>query len=350
MARVLAPVFRDPILGQLDPNAPPDAPPCEPDPRTERGDTLALSRRLPPCVSGVLHKRGRLGRWSARYAELRGSAMVVYSKHQELQNAPSPADEPATFSISGCVVEPEPGRDSASKAKFAFSLTLPDQRLVLAAPTEADRATWVQAIRRNALLMRLSDFACLGALGVGGYGRVFRARHLGSGEHVALKCVGLKEESNIPIGHAVHERIALEVGSGHPFLGTMHGCFSEGGRLYYALPLGARDLFEFMRRRGTLTVSQARLVGAEVTSAVVFLHAHQILHRDIKIENVLLQKDGHVRLIDFGLSRVVDDWPHGMRGTVGTDHYMPPEMLAKRRYGGALDCWQIGCLLFVRVG
>jgi novel protein kinase C epsilon type len=91
---------------------------------------------------------------------------------------------------------------------------------------------------------------------------------------------------------------------------------------------------------------RTKLYAAEITLAIQFLHQHGILHRDLKLENVLVGSDGHCKIADFGLSKL-RMFRHCKASTnCGTPYYMAPEILKNLPYGQGVDWWAVGVMLF----
>lgn len=109
------------------------------------------------------------------------------------------------------------------------------------------------------------------------------------------------------------------------------------------------DLFERLKEVKVFSESRARLYAAEIASALAFLHSRSIMYRDLKLENVLLDEEGHIKLCDFGLAKQLDGKAKISNASAfcGTKEYMSPEMLvAKGSYGLAVDWWAYGVLLY----
>ena len=132
----------------------------------------------------------------------------------------------------------------------------------------------------------------------------------------------------------------------HPFLMKLHFTFQTDDKLIYIMDyVNGGELFFHLERDGTFTEDRARFYMAELTSALAYLHSNDIIYRDIKTENILLNSEGHLVLTDFGLSKELDTQER--TGTLcGTPVYLPPEMLKKQEYGKAVDFWSVGVLLF----
>ena len=85
---------------------------------------------------------------------------------------------------------------------------------------------------------------------------------------------------------------------------------------------------------------------AEVIVGIGHLHEHNILYRDMKPENILLDREGHIVITDFGLSKLIGDVEGKAQTICGTPEYVAPEVLAGRPYGRAVDWWSVGTLLY----
>ncbi|CAE8636221.1 unnamed protein product, partial [Polarella glacialis] len=109
---------------------------------------------------------------------------------------------------------------------------------------------------------------------------------------------------------------------------------------------GGGELFFHMLQRGRFEECDAMFYFCEILLGVEYLHSQQVLYRDLKPENCLLDDDGHIRLTDFGLSK--DNLTQSALFTsfVGTAGYLSPEMVARQGHGYPLDYYCLGCLLY----
>ncbi|PAA62358.1 hypothetical protein BOX15_Mlig004448g1 [Macrostomum lignano] len=194
------------------------------------------------------------------------------------------------------------------------------------------------------------NFELLKVLGKGGYGKVFLARKLtgpDKGKVYAMKV--LKKASIVrnqkDTAHTKTERNILEAIK-HPFLVELHYAFQTPDRLYLILEfLAGGELFTHLERHGVFTEATARFYLAEIVLALGHLHQHGIVYRDLKPENILLDTEGHVKLTDFGLSKVAID--RGLTHTLcGTIEYMAPEVLVRQGHGKDVDWWSLGTLMY----
>ncbi|XP_029817140.1 ribosomal protein S6 kinase-related protein [Manacus vitellinus] len=105
------------------------------------------------------------------------------------------------------------------------------------------------------------------------------------------------------------------------------------------------DLHALWRAAGCFAEATVRLFAAELVLVLVYLHDLGIMHRDVKMENILLDERGHLKLTDFGLSRYLQ-WGERAHTICGTLQYMAPEVLSGGPYSHAADWWSLGVLLF----
>lgn len=136
----------------------------------------------------------------------------------------------------------------------------------------------------------------------------------------------------------------------HPFIVNLRYAFQTPSKLYLVLDfIGGGELFNRLNasKDHALSVREARFYAAEMVLALEHLHANDIVYRDLKPENVLLQKDGHVCLTDFGFAKEnIREAGAGTLSFCGTLHYMAPEMIEYAGHGKGSDWWALGALLF----
>jgi len=189
------------------------------------------------------------------------------------------------------------------------------------------------------------------AAGVAGTPNSEASSSSSAGRFYALKEIALVadgDRSASSIRRAAEERAVLQIAGAHPFITQLHYAFVENGRLHYVQGLGrGGDLYDNLRAQPTRRFAEpvVRQMVAELLLAIGHLHKLNILHRDIKLENVLLDAEGHVLLADFGLAKALRGVQRS-NSFVGTERYCPPEMYMNVAHGRAVDFWQLGCLMF----
>ena len=137
----------------------------------------------------------------------------------------------------------------------------------------------------------------------------------------------------------------------HPFIMKMHYSFSTKNYLNLVLDFWpGGELFFHIVKHKRFRESVAKFYIAEIILAIEHLHENDILYRDLKPENVLIDYDGHIKLTDFGLSAM-----HFTKDSFadifwGSPEYMPPEMILKRKYNRKIDIYALGALLYEMIG
>lgn len=109
------------------------------------------------------------------------------------------------------------------------------------------------------------------------------------------------------------------------------------------------ELFFHLSRERVFSEDRTRFYGAEIISALAYLHSQNIIYRDLKLENLLLDKDGHIKIADFGLCKEDITYGRTTKTFCGTPEYLAPEVLEDNDYGRAVDWWGIGVVMYEMV-
>jgi len=196
-----------------------------------------------------------------------------------------------------------------------------------------------------------SSFNVLEIISTGGYGKVFKAVKKDDGKIYAMKVISKSQILKDNAVRQVKDEIKIHLLCGHhPFLipGPFH--WQNKKHLYIVTPyIDGGDLHQLWKNTGCFDVELTKIYVGELALAIDFLHNAGIIYRDLKLENVLLDNNGHLKLIDFGLSKWL---PLGVRTYTlcGTLHYMAPEVFQPQSIGQgythSVDWWSLGVLLF----
>ncbi len=202
----------------------------------------------------------------------------------------------------------------------------------------------------------LNDFDFIKVLGRGCFGKVMLAELKSTDELFAVKV--LKKESVLhPFGADDIDRSLLELimtekrvlalSSKHPFLTALHSCFQTKDCLFFVMEYcnGGNLMFHF-QNAGKFDENLVRFYAAELTLGLEFLHQNGIVYRDLKLENVLLDSEGHCKITDFGVSKEGIFDGITTNTIIGTPEYMAPEMLEQLPYGVSVDWWALGVLMY----
>ncbi|KAG8468279.1 hypothetical protein KFE25_013362 [Diacronema lutheri] len=191
------------------------------------------------------------------------------------------------------------------------------------------------------------DFNILKVIGKGSFGKVLLVSKKDSGHLYAMKV--LKKEALVKrnqVQHTKAERRILRT-CDSPFIVRMHFAFQSADKLYLVLDyLPGGELFYHLKRERRFEEERVQLYAAELVLAIQHLHDRNIVYRDLKPENVLLDSDGHVCLTDFGLSKEAVTTGGRTRTFCGTPEYIAPEILQGLGHGKPVDWWSLGTLVY----
>ncbi|CCF58777.1 hypothetical protein KAFR_0F01800 [Kazachstania africana CBS 2517] len=190
----------------------------------------------------------------------------------------------------------------------------------------------------------LKDFQILRTLGTGSFGRVHLIRSNHNGRFYALKI--LKKRLIVKLKQVEHtndERLMLSLVS-HPFIVRMWGTFQDSVHLYMVMDyVEGGELFSLLRKSQRFPNPVAKFYAAEVCLSLEYLHSKDIIYRDLKPENILLDKNGHIKLTDFGFAKYVPDVTYTL---CGTPDYIAPEVVSTKPYNKSVDWWSFGILIY----
>ncbi|CAH8462225.1 unnamed protein product [Schistosoma intercalatum] len=193
---------------------------------------------------------------------------------------------------------------------------------------------------------KLSSYKIYEKLGEGTYATVYKGYSLVSKQLVALKRIRMKKSEGAPCT-AIRE-ISLLRGLNHANIVKLHDVIYEAGSLTLVFEYGGSDLKSYMRMHNNrLPMNIVRLFTFQIFRGLEYCHARQILHRDLKPQNLLISKTGDLKLADFGLARSQSVPIRTYSSEVVTLWYRPPDvLLGDKNYSGHIDIWGAGCILY----
>jgi len=205
----------------------------------------------------------------------------------------------------------------------------------------------IPALAKEQLDVELDDLEVVATLGVGGFGRVELVKcRKKPGVTYALKC--LKKQHIVETQqqeHVFSEKNIL-MSCRHIFITKLYKTFKDRKYIYMLMEasLGG-ELWTILRDRGWFDDNTTRFYIACVVSAFDYLHSRGIIYRDLKPENLLLDKEGYIKMVDFGFSKHIDagrkTWTF-----CGTPEYVAPEIILNKGHDRAVDFWSLGILMY----
>lgn len=189
------------------------------------------------------------------------------------------------------------------------------------------------------------DFIMDCIIGKGGFSRVWRVEHRRTKQMFAMKEMRKFKvicKNSIP---SVLNELKLLAKLKHPFLVNIHYAFQDPEKLYLVLDLmTGGDLRYHLGIHRTFSESTTKFFVACLVTALEYLHANKVIHRDVKPENLVLDHRGYLRLTDFGIARSLKT--DNSSDTSGTPGYVAPEVLSKTGHGPAVDWYALGVIAF----
>eukprot|EP00826_Nyctotherus_ovalis_P006997 TRINITY_DN11711_c0_g1_i4.p1 TRINITY_DN11711_c0_g1~~TRINITY_DN11711_c0_g1_i4.p1 ORF type:complete len:239 (-),score=55.17 TRINITY_DN11711_c0_g1_i4:451-1167(-) len=193
----------------------------------------------------------------------------------------------------------------------------------------------------------LSSFVPIKMLGKGSFGQVYLVRKKNTGEHYAMKIQSKSMVIAQNLTKYVYTEKNVQSGIRHNFIVQLRCAFQTKTKLCMVMDYcRAGDLGHVLQREGRFSESRARIYLAEILLAIEELHRHEIIYRDLKPDNVVLDEEGHAMLTDFGLSKQGIKEADSTQSFCGSVAYLAPEVLRRSGHGRTVDWYLLGVLLY----
>ncbi|KAG5977802.1 Serine/threonine kinase [Claviceps digitariae] len=272
---------------------------------------------------------------AAQQAAARTPVQQPPVQQQQQQQQPIPAPQ-QKYQPSGASATPKPEPVVAQRPQSGGAV---GQRKQL--PLHTDPGTGQR--------IGLDHFNFLAVLGKGNFGKVMLAETKRTRKLYAIKV--LKKEfiiENDEVESMRSEKRVFVIANKerHPFLTNLHACFQTETRVYFVMEYVSGGDLMLHIQRGQFGTKRAQFYAAEVCLALKYFHENGVVYRDLKLDNIMLTLDGHIKVADYGLCKE-EMWYGSTTSTFcGTPEFMAPEILLDKKYGRAVDWWAFGVLIY----
>jgi RAC serine/threonine-protein kinase len=312
----------------------------------------------------LIKEGGGIKSWKNRWFVLENDTLTYYTKKG--------GEKKGDISIRSCgTTRAEDYKDKA----HCFKVVTSARTYHFCAPDQQQMKEWIEAInaaRRNlgvlddsssstslsrseravatrGVSVKADDFESLKVIGSGGFGKVLQVRYKPTGQIFAMKVLNKKEIVEADEVHKTKTEKSILMKLDHPFLVKLHFAFQTPAKVIFVMDYvnGGELFFHLSKQQRGFNPDRVLFYGAEIALGIEYLHRKGIIYRDLKPENLLISKDGHICMTDFGISKEGLNAKDARTATFcGTPEYLAPEILEGVEYGKEVDWWSFGTLMY----
>lgn len=204
--------------------------------------------------------------------------------------------------------------------------------------------------RRHRRRYGLDDYKFLSVLGKGNFGKVMLAEYVSNNKLCAIKVLKknfIVENDEVESTKSEKRVFLVANKNKHPFMLNLYQCFQTENRIYFVMEyISGGDLMWHVQQK-KFSLRRAQFYASEILLALKFLHDNGIIYRDLKLDNIMLTTEGHIKLADYGLCKENMWFGNTTRTFCGTPELMAPEIISgEQTYDKAVDWWAFGVLLY----
>jgi serine/threonine protein kinase len=196
--------------------------------------------------------------------------------------------------------------------------------------------------------LKAEDFTYTKVLGRGSFGKVMLAEKRGCDDVFAIKI--LKKTAVVEdddVAGTMTEKRVLELSEGSPFLTKLHATFHTDAHLFFVMEfVNGGDLMYHIQNQRVFPYKQSQFYAAEIMLGLWYMHEKGVIYRDLKLDNVMLEASGHIKIADFGMCKENMFGAASTTTFCGTPGYLAPEIIREQPYGASVDFWSLGVLCY----
>src|SRR6267378_1890267 len=245
------------------------------------------------------------------------------------------------------------GQTPDSQTRKSAAVHSTTRRAILSFPTAMD----LEALQQRLQQALGQDFTVGPLLGQGGFAAVFRARDNALNRDVAVKVLDVELSPSPTVAERFLREAQTVARLEHPHIVPIYKVGRQEEVFYIIMRcIDGPSLGDLLERHQKLSIGDAARIARQVADALAYAHTHDIVHRDIKPDNVLLDKSGHVLVTDFGIAKAAQDAHEAAKPSsksltsegmiVGTPEYMSPEQASGEPLDGRSDIYSLGVVLY----
>ncbi|KAM8970589.1 serine/threonine-protein kinase PLK4 isoform X1 [Sarcophilus harrisii] len=194
----------------------------------------------------------------------------------------------------------------------------------------------------------IEDFRVGNLLGKGSFAGVYRAESIHTGLEVAIKMIDKKAMHKAGMVQRVQNEVKIHCQLKHPSILELYNYFEDSNYVYLVLEICHNgEMNRYLKNKmKPFSESEARQFMHQITTGMLYLHSHGILHRDLTLSNLLLTRNMNIKIADFGLATQLK-MPNEKHYTLcGTPNYISPEVATRSAHGLESDVWSLGCMFY----
>lgn len=184
-------------------------------------------------------------------------------------------------------------------------------------------------------------------IGIGGMAEVYKAQDQVLGRTVAVKVMLPQYAADSEFTARFKQEAASAANLQSPYIVNVYDWGQDEGTYFIVMEyVRGTDLKSAIQQRGAINQRKVAEIGSQVCQALSVAHGQDIMHRDIKPQNIMVQPDGNVKVMDFGIARAKNSVKAKTSSVLGTAHYISPEQAQGKELDGASDIYSLGCVLY----